>query len=255
MKSIIITGASSGLGAALAEHYAAKGITLGLTGRSEERLQRVATLCEAKGAEVELAILDVTDAEAMAHWVTTFDEKHPVDIIIANVGISGGTEGGVPESDAQVRAIFATNLDGVMNTLHPLMPSMKQRGKGHMVIISSIAGFRGMPSAPAYSASKAAVKAYGEALRGNLGKAGIAVTVACPGYIKTPMTDVNNFPMPGIMPAPKVAAKIADAIAKNKGRIAFPLPLRTIMWLANALPSSWIDWLFAKLPTKPAMDG
>jgi len=142
----------------------------------------------------------------------------------------------------------------VMNTLHPLMPLMKQRGKGQMAIISSMAGFRGMPSAPAYSASKAAVKAYGEALRGNLGKAGIGVTVACPGYIKTPMTDVNDFPMPGILEAPDAAAKIANAIYHNKGRVAFPLPLRTVMWLANALPSSWIDWLFAKLPSKPAME-
>ncbi len=253
-QNIIITGASSGLGAALALHYATSGVTLGLTGRSEERLQAVATKCTKKGAEVELAIIDVTDAEVMAAWIAEFDAEHPVDVVIANAGISGGTEGGEPESDAQVRAIFAANVDGVMNTLHPLMAPMKQRGKGHMAIISSIAAFRGMPPAPAYSASKAAVKAYGEALRGNLGKAGIGVTVACPGYIKTPMTDVNDFPMPGIMEASYAAEKIANAIANNKGRIAFPLPMRTVMWLANALPSSWVDKLFSKLPSKPAMD-
>ncbi len=251
--NIVITGASSGLGAALAEHYARPNVTIGILGRNQDRLDAVATKCRAKGAEVISGLVDITDTDKVMLWLKRFDSAHPIDLIIANAGVSGGTEGGVLESDDQVRNIFETNINGVLNTIQPVIPLMKTRKSGQVAIISSLAGIRGLPSAPAYSASKAAVKTYGEGLRGNLSEHNIGVSVICPGYIKTPMTDVNNFPMPFMMMPEQAAETIANGIAKNKGRVAFPLPLYAVLWLMNVLPSFVVDFIFEKLPGKPAM--
>lgn len=181
------------------------------------------------------------------------DAKHPLDLVIANAGISAGTEGG-PESFDQVKKIFGTDLDGVLNTIHPTIDLMKRRRKGQIALVSSLAGFRGLPSSPAYSASKAAVRVYGEALRGNLEKFGIAVNVICPGYIKTPMTDVNEFPMPFLMKPEKCAQKIKDGLAKNKSRIAFPFPLYFTVWFMTLLSTKITDPLFARLPGKKSLE-
>ena len=130
---------------------------------------------------------------------------------------------------------------------------MKERKAGQIVIISSLAGFRGLPSSPAYSASKAAVRVYGEGLRGNLEKIGIAVNVVCPGYIKTPMTDVNEFPMPFLMSPEKCAAIIVKGLEKNKSRISFPFPLFFVVWLATLLSNVITDPIFSRLPSKKAL--
>ena len=130
---------------------------------------------------------------------------------------------------------------------------MQKRQKGQIAIISSLAGFRGLPSSPAYSGSKAAVRVYGEGLRGNLKKFGIAVNVVCPGYIKTPMTDVNKFPMPFLMSAQECAAIIKDGLVKNKSRISFPFPLFFVVWLATLLSNKITDPIFAKLPAKESL--
>lgn len=248
-KVIVITGASSGLGAALAKEYAGSGVILGLLGRHVARLQQVREACEVKGAQVQTAAVDITDAKAMQIWLEAFNRQYSVDLVIANAGISGGS-GGLDEVAASTRRIFATNIDGVLNTVLPSIPAMASRKKGQIAIISSLAGMRGLPSAPAYSASKAAVKSWGEALRGELGKSSVKVSVVCPGYIKTPLTDVNSFPMPFIMSAEKAAKIIRRGLEGNRSRIAFPLPLYIPLWFLGCLSPKLTDWFFAQLPTK-----
>lgn len=251
-KNIAITGASSGLGAALARHYAAPGVTLHLQGRDAARLSQVASMCQEREATVYQQVVDVTDAAAMQEWLVNADNTSPLDLVIANAGISAGT-GGTGESTEQVRAIFATNIDGVINTVQPLIPAMMARKRGHIAIMSSLAGIRALPSSPAYSASKACVRYYGESLRGWLCHHGVDVSVICPGYIKTPMTDVNDFPMPFIMKVDDAAKRIAHGLAKNKARIAFPRKLYWPLWWISCLSPVITDPVFSRLPAKPSI--
>jgi len=174
--SILITGASSGLGEGLARAYARSGITLFLSGRDAARLEAVAAACRAEGAEVETKVIDAADRPAMEAWIEAAEALAPLDLVIANAGISAGTGGG-GEAAEQARAIFAVNLDGVLNTVLPALPAMRGRGCGQIAIMSSLASFRGMAGAPAYCASKAAVRVWGEALRAWLAPEGIAVSV------------------------------------------------------------------------------
>lgn len=250
-RVICITGASSGLGAGLARHYAQAGRHLYLHGRNAARLEAVAAACREQGAVVQIAVADVTDAAAMEAWLTSADAQTPVDLVIANAGISAGT-GGEGETAGQIRRLFATNIDGVINTVTPLLPAMTARGRGQIAIISSLAGIRALPSCPAYSASKACVRYYGEALRGWLGSRGVAVSVVCPGYIRTPMTEVNRFPMPFLMSAEKASRIIAEGLARNAPRIAFPRRLFIPLWLISCLSPRLTDPVFARLPAKPA---
>jgi len=249
MKNILITGGSSGLGAALAVEYAAPDVTLYLTGRDEARLQACAHKVEAKGGRALIQIIDVTDEAAMAAWIERIDAAHPLDLVIANAGLSAGTGKGT-ESKEQNASIFATNVHGVFNTLHPVLPRMKARGYGQIAIMSSLAGFRGIPGAPSYAAGKAAVRIYGEALRGELAPEGLKVNVICPGFVKTPMTEVNNFPMPFLIGAERAARIIKSGLAKNKARIAFPWPMAALVWLLAALPPACTDVLLRNLPRK-----
>lgn len=249
-RVIVITGASSGIGAALAEHYAGAGAMLGLLGRDMLKLEAVAALCRRKGAHVEAASVDVCDSVGMSEWLGEFDTIHPIDMLISNAGISGGSGGG-GETEEQVRRIFAVNVNGMLNTVLPIIPRMQRRGRGQIALMASLAGMRGLPSAPAYSASKAAVKHYGEALRGQLAAGGIKVSVICPGYIRTPLTDKNTFYMPFLMEPEQAVKRIADGLAKNRSRIAFPRRLYWPLWLLSCLSPRLTDPLFAALPKKP----
>ncbi len=249
-RSIVITGASSGIGEELAYAYAAPGVVLGLTGRDPGRLAAVAERCRGLGAEVEDVVLDAADRDAMAAWLAAVDARAPVDLVIANAGISAGTGDGT-ESEEQARRIFRVNLDGVLNTVHPLLPRMQARGRGQIALMASLAAFRGMPGAPAYCASKAAVRVYGESLRGELAGQGIGVSVICPGFVKSRMTAVNRFPMPFLMETPTAARVIKRALAGNKGRISFPAPMAAAVWLLAALPVGWTDSLLRMAPKKP----
>lgn len=247
--SVLITGASSGLGEALALHYARPGATLFLSGRDAGRLDSVARACAARGAEVESRVLTVTDEAAMAHWLAEAFARRPLDLVIANAGISGGT-GGAEEPAEQARAIFDVNVAGVMNTVLPVIPLMRERGSGQIAIMSSLAGFRGFPGAPAYCASKAAVRVWGEGLRGWLAGDGVRVSVICPGFVKSRMTAVNTFPMPFLMEADEAARRMAEGLAADRGRIAFPRRLYAAVWLLAALPSGLVDWIGRRLPAK-----
>ncbi|MGH6621877.1 MAG: SDR family NAD(P)-dependent oxidoreductase [Alphaproteobacteria bacterium] len=248
-RSILITGASSGIGEALALAYAAPGISLFLSGRDERRLAAIADACRARSAAVEASAVSVTDRAAMESWLLAADGRHPLDLVIANAGISGGTSG-KGEGAEQTRRIFDINVTGLLNTVLPAIPRMQQCGHGQIALMSSAASFRGMPGAPAYSASKAAVRAYGEALRGALAPSGIRVSVICPGFVRSRMTDANPFPMPLLMDAGRAARIIRRGLERDKGRIAFPWPTYFAAWLMGALPPGLTDPLMRKLPRK-----
>lgn len=252
---IVITGASSGIGEALALHYARPGVRLGLTGQNEERLRDVATRCRAAGAQVDAVVLSVTDAAGMRDWLLKIDDARPVDLIYANAGISAGmgprTDGETPE---QVRKLFDVNVFGVFNTIEPLLPRMATRGRGNIGIVSSLAGFRGWPGAPAYCATKAAVRVYAESLRGVLAHKNIRIHAICPGFVISRMTNVNEFPMPFIMPADRAAAKIAAGVRRNKGRISFPFPVHFFMWLLMVMPDGMASSLLRGMPAKRALN-
>jgi NADP-dependent 3-hydroxy acid dehydrogenase YdfG len=246
MTAVLITGASSGIGAALARAYARPGATLSLSGRDEVRLETVAARCRALGAEVRPRRIDVTDRAAMAAWV---EGAGPLDLVVANAGISAGTAGG-DEGEEQTRRIVAVNVEGVMNTVLPALPAMRARRLGQVALMSSLAGFRGYPGAPAYCASKAMVRVWGEALRGWLGPEGIGVSVICPGFVTTPMTAANRFPMPFRMDADRAAAIIKRGLDADRGRIAFPWPTYAASLLAATLPAGLMDAIAKRMPKK-----
>lgn len=248
-QSIAITGASSGIGAALAKACAAPGVRLALSGRNEARLAMVAGQCRTAGAEVDTAILDVREPGSVADWIAVQEAARPLDLVIANAGISAGTAAGA-EDRSQTGDIFAVNLEGVINTVLPAAEAMGARGRGQIAIMSSLAAFRGFPGAPAYCASKAAVRIWGEALRGSLAGRGVGVSVVCPGFVRSRMTDVNDFPMPFLMEAERAAGIILRGLARNRGRIAFPFPTYFWAWLLGALPTAVTDRLLSRLPKK-----
>ena len=248
-RAILITGASSGLGAALALGYAAPDVVLFLCGRDRHRLHDVADSCRVRHAQVHALVLDVTRPAPVAHWVEECDRLRPLDLVIANAGISAGTDSGT-EGAEQARAIFSVNLDGTLNTVLPAIEAMRPRRRGQIALMASLAGFRGMPGAPAYCASKAAVKVWGEGLRGHLAGDGIGVSVICPGFVVSRMTALNPFPMPFLMPAERAAGIIMRGLARNRGRIAFPWPMAAAAWLAAGLPDAWMGALARRLPAK-----
>jgi short-subunit dehydrogenase len=236
LRHILITGASSGIGAELARHYARPEVRFDLGGRDLNRLEQVAATCRARGAAVVCGALDVTDRTAMREWILAGDAEAPLDLVVANAGI-GADEGFGRGSDALARPVFAVNIDGVLNTVYPAMERMVERGRGQIAFMSSLAGYRGFPDAPAYSASKAAVKALAEAWRGALARRGIRVSVICPGFIETPMTARNKFRMPFLMTAERAAAIIAAGLARDRARISFPWAMTLGSWLVAAVPA------------------
>lgn len=252
-REILITGASSGLGKALALCYAQDKCSLHLFGRDHKRLKEVSDLCIKKGAKSKIYLIDICQKELLFQTMEQINKENDLDIIIANAGISAGTLGKA-ESEIQVNEIFATNLNGVLNTILPWCKFFEEKRKGQIVIVSSLAGITGLPSCPAYSASKGAVRMFGEGLRGVMQRSGVGVTVLLPGYIKTPMTDVNNFPMPFIISADYAASIIKRKLKRNPARIAFPLTLYFSLLLLNSVMLPFKDLILRKLPGKKPKD-
>ena len=248
-RSILITGGSSGIGEALARAYAAPGIALALIGRDPERLAAAAGRCREMGATVRTEILDVTESRRLADWIREIDALAPLDLVVANAGISAGTGRG-GETQEQIRNLLKTNVEGVVNTVMPALEPMRARRRGQIAIMSSLAGFRGFPGAPAYCASKAAVRVWGEALRGDLHADGVRLSVICPGYIESRMTAGNRFPMPLLMESTRAARIIKRGLARNKARIAFPWPIYAVVWLMALLPPALTDRGLRRLPKK-----
>jgi len=250
--NIFITGASSGIGAALARHYAAQGARLGLVGRSRERLD---DLVESLSADCTAYVLDVRDAEALRQAAADFIGKYGApDIVIANAGVSRGTLTEHQEDIAAFHAIFDINVLGMVHTFQPFIATMKKQGKGSLVGIASVAGLRGLPGAAAYSVSKAAAISYLESLRVELAGASISVTTICPGYIKTPMTDVNPYPMPFLMDADTAARKMARAIEKKRRYVILPWQMAILGRFMKLIPARLWDWAMKHAPHKPRME-
>ncbi len=248
-KHILITGASSGIGAAMALEYASPGVILSLHGRNAERLEDTAMKARRRGAEVILHIGDVANAQSMGTWISDRDDVLPIDLVIANAGVSGATSA-INELAEQTKAIFDVNVLGVFNTIHPALPMMKERGRGQIAIVSSLAGFCGIAGASAYGASKAAIRIYGEALRGEMEPFGVEVNVVCPGFIKTPMTARNRCPMPFLMTPEQAAQKIREGLQNNQARVAFPWQLYAAIRVLTALPHALMDFVARRLPRK-----
>lgn len=247
-KSILITGASSGIGRALALEYAHQGITLHLCGRHTDRLKNVAKMCQDKKAIVFTYLFDTTDEKATEKSILKAYKNTPLDLVIANAGISGGVLG-TNETPASIRQIMQTNVFGTLNTVLPSIEAMKNRG-GQIALVASLAGYRGMGSCPAYSSSKACIKAFGEALRGQRKYKNLYFTTICPGFIETPLTDKNRFYMPFLMKANKAAKLIRVRLEKAPTLIAFPWPMAFGAWLGGALPTWLALPLFALFPKK-----
>jgi short-subunit dehydrogenase len=236
-RHVLITGASSGIGAALARRLAEPDRRLTLLGRDTARLEAVARDC---AGTVETISVDVCDEHAMAEVIEGAFSASPVDLVIANAGISGG----------DARTLMAVNVQGVVNTIEPLIPLLRAAGHGQLALMSSLAGFRGLPNAPAYCASKAAVRLYGEGLRGKLGQIGIRVSVICPGFIETPLTANNPFPMPFLMSAEAAADRIVAGLARNRARIAFPRRLYWPTLVGTLLPQALTDPIYLRFGLK-----
>jgi len=252
-RSILITGASSGIGEALALEYAAPGLHLALSGCDADRLEAVSKRCQHLGADVSTMIVNVANQADMKAWIQAQDLAHPLDLVIANAGISGGS-GNAGETEEQARAIFDVNLGGVLNTIWPAIEAMRPRRSGHIAVVSSLAALTPLPGAPAYSASKAAVKAYAEALNGALKEDGITVTSICPGFVESRITKNNDFPMPLLMSGAKAAKIIRHGLDKGRARhrisLIFPWPMAAISWLIGILPPCVRRWVLLKAPKK-----
>ena len=239
--SVLLTGASSGIGRALAEACAAPGVTLHLSGRNAERLDAVAAACRARGATVQTQVIDVRDAAAMARWIAG---SGPLDLVVANAGIAPGTGRG--EAEAEIRAVFATNLDGVLNTVLPAIELLAAQPpgpdglRGRIAVIASIAAFVPSPVGPAYAASKAAVDAWTVGSAPAARRHGIVLTSVCPGFIRTPMTSRFSFPMPGLMSAERAADVILRGIAAGRVRVAFPWWMAVGARVGGLLPPRWV---------------
>lgn len=247
---VFITGASSGIGAALARHYAEQGATLGLAARRQQALTDL--LADLPGHHAAYA-LDVSDAPALAAAAADFTARHGApDIVIANAGVSVGTLSECPEDLAAFRKVMDTNVYGMAATFAPFIgPMAAAGGDRRLVGIASVAGIRGLPGAEAYSASKAAAAAYLESLRLEMAPKGIKVVTIAPGYIATPMTAINPYPMPFLLPAAEAARRFARAVAKGTSYTVIPWQMGVVAKILRLLPNWLYDRLFTQAPRKP----
>lgn len=246
---VVITGASSGIGQALAKHYAARGATLGLIARREKELGELA------GASPRLSLvypLDVTDAAAVRQAAEDFISRAGVpDLVIGNAGISAGTLT-QERSDLPVfERVMAVNVLGLVNTFSPFIEPMREAGGGKLVGIASVAGIRGIPGSGAYSASKAAAIAYLESLRVELRGSGIQIVTVAPGYIETPMTAKNPYFMPFILPVDEAARRIARVVDAGRSYAVVPWQMAIVARLLRLMPNALFDRAFAKAGRKP----
>jgi len=248
-SSILITGASGGIGAALARAYARPGVTLALTGRAADRLDSVAEGAVAAGAAVTTRALDVRDRDALTAWIAEVDTAHPLDLAIANAGITGGHHGpGHDETLDEVHRLIEINFLAACDTVHAALGPMRRRGRGQVALMSSLAGLRALPYSPGYCASKAALIAYADALRAGLRADGIEIAVILPGFIDTPMLARVNGPKPLTMAPEQAARIIKGGLERGRGHIAFPRPLYWLQRAATLLPAGVVDRFLNRIP-------
>ena len=246
---VFITGASSGLGRALAEYYDGRGATLGLAARRSHALEAFASRSR---NSCSIYPLDVRDTVALRDAAVHFMAQHGCpDIVLANAGVSVGTDAGRAEDVEVFREVVDVNLMGTVNTFQPFIAAMRARRAGVLAGIASVAGYRGLPGGAAYSASKAAVIAYLESTRVELHDTGVSVTTICPGYIETAMTASNPYPMPFMMSAERAASKIAAAIDRRRAYVVMPWQMAIVARALRAMPNALFDRAFAHAPRKP----
>lgn len=252
-KCVIITGASSGIGKALAEHLADRGARVGLIARSKDRLAELAATIESAGGRVTCAPADVTDAEQATRATRILEETlGPCDVLIASAGIHRFTPGAEFDADA-ARAVVTTNVHGVINAVGAVLPGMVARRSGHLVAVASIAGMVGLPAVGAYSASKAAVVALMESLRVDLHRHNVKVTTICPGFVNTPLIAGHRPALLKFVLSPDDAARrIARAIEHGRSEYWFPWQMWLLARFARALPFWAYRWLCARLPERSA---
>ncbi|ONG45783.1 dehydrogenase [Pseudoroseomonas deserti] len=239
-SSVVITGASRGLGAALAQRFAAPGVTLHLIGRDAEALAATEAACAP--ATVKTARIDVRDAEAMAAQLAAWDAESPIDLAIANAGIAAGTRpGGAREGLAAIRTQLDTNMMGALHLVEPLLPALLSRGRGSIALVTSLSAFRGLPDSAGYCASKAALWSYGEALRAETAPKGLRVTLVAPGFFDSAMGERWVGARPLSISAEAAAIKVERAIRKGAARMAFPWPLALALRLSPLAPSRLVD--------------
>ncbi len=235
-RRILITGATSAIGATLAQAYASDGVTLCLHGRNAEILGRVAGDCRTRGAVVEICVLDVREGEALEAWLRGLGA---LDLAIVNAGMNAHLgENGEPEPWEKVEALLDVNLKAAMRVVHAVLPAMRAHGTGQIALMSSLAAYFGLPVTPTYCATKAGLKAYGESLRGWLAPEGIKVNVIMPGYVKSPMCDDMPGPKPFLCTPERAAKAIRQGLERDKARISFPFPLNWGTWWLTVLPAA-----------------
>jgi len=249
VQRVIITGASSGIGAALAQCYAQRGAALGLIARRKTELELLAARLS---VPVRIYPADVRDAAALQAAATDFIARHgSPDIVIANAGVSTGTLTEFPEDLASFQEVIDINLIGMVRTFQPFVAAMRAAGRGSLVGIASVAGYRGLPGAAAYSASKAASISYLESLRVELAPSGVRVITICPGYIATPLTANNPYPMPFLLSADAAARKIAAIVERGKPFAVFPWQMAIVARLLHVMPRWLYDRVLSGAPRKP----
>jgi NAD(P)-dependent dehydrogenase (short-subunit alcohol dehydrogenase family) len=256
MSNVVITGASSGIGAALARLYAARRARLLLIGRDAARLAAVADACAREAALVETARVDVRERAAMDAALGAFDDRHPLDVVVANAGVTSILPPtAYVESPEDFERVLETNLVGAFNTVRLAAERMAARGAGRIGLVGSIAGLRGLPYSPAYCASKAGLKAMGEAMRARLRPRGVSVTVASLGFVVTPLDDGIASPKPFRMTPERAAARIAAAVGAGRAHVAFPLPLASGARLLALLPPRLGDAVLRLFAVSARKDG
>jgi len=249
MPIIFITGASSGIGEAMARFYAKRGVQLGLVARRGDFLERLAAELEPHPA---VYALDVRDAPALKKAANDFIARFGVpDVVIANAGVSRGTLTDIEDDLKAFQEVFDINVMGMVNTFHAFVAPMKRQRRGTLVGISSVAGFRGIPGGGAYSASKAAAIRYCESLRVELRDDGISVVTICPGYIRTPMTAINKFKMPFLIGVDEAVMRFARAIDSKTSFTVIPWSMGIAARILRVVPNWLYDRVFSRMPRKP----
>ncbi|MFD1702455.1 SDR family NAD(P)-dependent oxidoreductase [Methylopila henanensis] len=253
--NVVVTGGGRGIGAALARAYAAPGVTMLLVGRDAGRLEATAADVRARGATVETAAADVSDAPALERILLAFDARHPVDLVIANAGVSGGLgPNREAETFASAQRQLRINLEGAVATVTPLLEPMRARKRGRIVLMSSLAALQAVGDTAAYSASKAGILMWGRALADFLAPDGVGVSVVCPGFVTSDMSARYLGPKPFEMSADEAAALIARRVAKGRELIAFPWPMVALIRLSNLLPRRVARYALTHFPVTIAPD-
>jgi short-subunit dehydrogenase len=242
----LITGASSGLGAGLARRLARSGYSVALAARRADRLDEVVRDVRAAGGTALPLVCDVREREQVRAAAEAARALGPVDLLVANAGVSGMTR--VEDFSARVvEDVLRTNFLGAVYAVEAVLPSMLQRGTGHLVAVGSLAGYGGLPKSAAYSASKGALHNFFESLRLDLRGTGVDVTVITPGYVKTELTARNDHRMPFLMELDDAVERMARGIERRDALVAFPLPFFALAWMAQILPACIYDRIGARV--------